>query len=61
MSKEPQKTTVQESEPDDWTAFERAVDVVVKSGPQHRKLHKSADKVRSSKTGAKRDSGARDG
>ena len=32
----PTKITVQELEPGAWAAFERAVDTVVKGGPQHK-------------------------
>jgi len=46
------KQSVVELEPDAWRRFERAVDVVVKSPPQHRtkktkkRTHKKARKVR---------------
>jgi hypothetical protein len=38
-----------ELEPDAWARFERAIDVVAKSPPQHRKAKPSAGKRRSPK------------
>jgi hypothetical protein len=40
MAKSPNKEKEIELEPDAWQRFERAVDVVVKSPPQHRKAKK---------------------
>lgn len=36
MAKTPAHEPLTESEPDAWAAFERAIDVVVKTPPQHR-------------------------
>jgi hypothetical protein len=36
MTKKPQKEKEIELEPDAWQRFERAIDVVAKSPPQHR-------------------------
>jgi hypothetical protein len=45
--------------PDAWDRFERAVDVVSKSGPQHRKLQDGPKKLSSKKERPiDRDSGA---
>jgi hypothetical protein len=46
MAKSPTKDSKQiELEPDAWQRFERAVDVVVKSPPQHRTTKKQVKKA----------------
>ncbi len=44
-----------ELEPDAWSRFERAVDVVAKSPPQHRTKEKKSLRVRKKKVPLKRD------
>jgi hypothetical protein len=44
MSKAPGKASDIELHPDAWERFERAVDVVAKSPPQHRAAKKKAAK-----------------
>lgn len=51
MAKSDQKKSDIELEPDAWHRFKRAVDVVAKSPPQHRKLKRKASK-RSGKRGS---------
>jgi len=47
MAKSDQKKKKIEFEPDAWARFERAVDVVAKSPPQHRKKPKPKKKPHS--------------
>jgi hypothetical protein len=44
MAKSERKTNQIELEPDAWARFERAVDVVAKSPPQHRAAKKKSPK-----------------
>jgi len=54
MPKSDHKRKKVEFEPDAWARFERAVDVVAKSPPQHRKPEKPASKKKKSPARQKR-------
>jgi hypothetical protein len=49
MGKQPHKSTDNESRPDAWQRFERAVDAAIKSGPKHRMM-KTAIKRKAKKS-----------
>jgi hypothetical protein len=54
MVKEPRKPSDLEIHPDAWERFERAVDVVAKSPPQHRVKTENASKTTQTKRKKKR-------
>jgi hypothetical protein len=53
MTKKPQTQKEIELEPDAWQRFERAVDVVAKSPPQHRIAKKKKSVPKTKKRGSK--------